>query len=174
MAISIQLAKYLGATVATTTSGKNVEWIKALDADVVIDYKTTDFEEVIQDYDLILDTLGGKVLEKSLRVLKSVGRVISLAGPPDADLAQTLDVSWPLKRITPLISLSIRIKAKKQHVHYSFLSMQPNGRQLANITQLVESGQIVPVIDQVYDFAQIKQALEYSYTSRTKGKINII
>lgn len=171
--IAIQLAKHLGATVATTTSGKNLEWVKALGADVVIDYKTTDFEEVIQDYDLVLDTQGGKVLERSLRVLKKGGRVISLAGPPDEEFAQTLEVIWPLKRITPLLSLPIRIKAKKQQVHYAFLSMQPNGQQLAKITQLVESERIIPVIDQVYDFSQIKQALEHNDTGRAKGKIII-
>lgn len=171
--IAIQLAKYLGATVATTTSTNNIEWVKALGADIVIDYKTTDFENVIQDYDFVLDTQGSKVLEKSLKVLKSGGSVISVAGPPDHNFAKSLEVNWLLKRITSLLSLMVRIKARNNHVNYSFLSMQPDGRQLAEITHLVEKWEIVPVIDQVYDFNQIKLALEYVSTGRAKGKVII-
>lgn len=171
--IAIQLAKHLGATVATTTGTNNVDWVKALGADIVIDYKTTDFEEVIQDYDFVLDTQGGKILEQSLNVLKSGGSVISIAGPPDHNFAKSLEVNWLLKRITPLLSLMVRIKANNHHVNYLFLSMQPDGQQLTEITHLVEKGKIVPVIDQVYDFNQIKQALEYVSTGRAKGKVVI-
>jgi 2-desacetyl-2-hydroxyethyl bacteriochlorophyllide A dehydrogenase len=80
--IAIQLAKYLGATVATTTSTANVEWVKGLGADVVIDYKRDDFATILRDYDVVIDTQGGETLEKSLRVLKPGGKVISVAGPP--------------------------------------------------------------------------------------------
>ena len=171
--IAIQLAKHLGAVVATTTSGKNADWVKALGADIIVDYKTTDFEDVIQDYDVVFDTQGGKTLEKSLHVLKRGGRLISISGPPDSNFAKTINANWLLQWIIPLLSWSIRHKAKKRGIEYSFLFMQPNGNQLAEIAQLVESGAIKPVVDQVYDIANTKQALEYVNTGRAKGKVVI-
>jgi NADPH:quinone reductase-like Zn-dependent oxidoreductase len=79
---AIQLAKHLGATVATTVSAKNAELVKNLGADVIIDYKTQDFETVLSDYDLVLNSQDAKTLEKSLRVLKPGGLLISISGPP--------------------------------------------------------------------------------------------
>ena len=171
--IAIQLAKHLGATVATTTSGKNISWVKALGADIIIDYKSTNFEDMLQDYDVVFDTQGGKTLEKSLTVLKRGGRVISISGQPDRNFAETLDVNFLLKCIIPMLSLPIRRKAKKLGVHYSFLFMQPNGQQLTEITKLVEAEKIKPVIDKIYDFVNIKDALDYVNTGRTKGKVVI-
>ena len=169
--VAIQLAKHLGATVATTTSGKNISWVKALGADIVIDYKTTDFEQEIKDYDVVLDTQGGKILEKSLNVLQRGGRIISIAGPPDRAFAETIKANGLLKCIIPLLSWSIRHKAKKRGISYSFLFMQPNGQQLSEISQLVGTGKINPVVDSVYGFSQVKEALEYINTGRAKGKV---
>lgn len=169
--IAIQLAKYLGATVATTTSGKNIRWVRTLGADIIIDYKTTDFEKEIQNYDVVFDTQGGKILEKSLNVLKPGGKVISISGPPDHAFAEEIDANKLLKTIIPLLSWSIRRKAKQRGIDYSFLFMQPNGNQLAQISKLVEAEHIKPVIDKVYDFTQSKQALEYVNTGRSKGKV---
>jgi NADPH:quinone reductase-like Zn-dependent oxidoreductase len=87
---AIQLAKHLGATVATTTSTANVEWVKSLGADVVIDYKTQDFEEVLRDYDVVLNSQDGKTLEKSLRVLQRGGKLISMSGPPDPEFGRKI------------------------------------------------------------------------------------
>lgn len=169
--IAIQLAKHLGATVATTTSGKNARWVRELGADIIVDYKTTDFEQELKDYDVVLDTQGGKTLEKSLNVLKRGGRLISISGPPDRAFAEAIQVNWLLKCVIPLLSWSIRNKAKKRGVTYSFLFMQPNGQQLSKISQLVEAGKIKPVVDQVYEFIQIKEALQYVNTGRAKGKV---
>ncbi|PTV57816.1 NADP-dependent oxidoreductase [Acinetobacter seifertii] len=169
--IAIQLAKHLGATVATTTSGKNFRWVRELGADIVIDYKTTDFENEIKDFDLVLDTQGGKILEKSLNVLKRGGRVISISGPPDHAFAEAINANWFLKFIIPLLSWSIRNKAKKRGVTYSFLFMKPNGHQLSQISELVEAGKIKPVVDTEYAFSQINEALQYVNTGRTKGKV---
>ena len=88
---AIQLAKHLGATVATTTSTANVEFVKSLGADIVIDYKKEDFEEVLRDYDVVLNSQDGKTLKKSLRVLKPGGKLISISGPPDPEFARSLD-----------------------------------------------------------------------------------
>lgn len=169
--IAIQLAKHLGATVATTTSGKNAQWVKALGADIIIDYKTTDFEQELKDYDVVLDTQGGKILEKSLNVLKRGGRIISISGPPDREFAEAIHANWLLKCIIPLLSWSIRNKAKKKGITYSFLFMQPNGQQLSEISKLVESGNINPIVDKTYAFTEIKNAFQYVNTGRAKGKV---
>lgn len=169
--IAIQLAKSLGATVATTTSTKNSGWVKELGADIIIDYKTTDFEQELKDYDVVLDTQGGKTLEKSLNVLKRGGRLISISGPPDHAFAEAINPNWFLKCVIPMLSWSIRHKAKKRGITYTFLFMQPNGQQLSKITELVEAGKIKPVVDQTYDFIQIKEALQYVNTGRAKGKV---
>ena len=86
--LAIQLAKHVGATVATTTSAANVDLVKRLGADIVIDYKTDDFEKVLSGYDVVLNGLGKDTLEKSLSVLKPGGKLISISGPPDADFAK--------------------------------------------------------------------------------------
>ncbi len=169
--IAIQLAKSLGATVATTTSGKNSGWVKELGADIIIDYKTMDFEQELKDYDVVLDTQGGKTLEKSLNVLKRGGRLISISGPPDHAFAEAINPNWFLKCVIPMLSWSIRHKAKKRGITYTFLFMQPNGQELSKITELVEAGKIKPVVDQTYGFVQIKEALQYVNTGRSKGKV---
>lgn len=169
--IAIQLAKHLGATVATTTSGKNAQWVKALGADIIIDYKTTDFEKELKDYDVVLDTQGGKILEKSLNVLKRGGRIISISGPPDRAFAEAIKANWLLKCVIPLLSWSIRNKAKKRGISYSFLFMQPNGQQLSEISKLVESEKINPIVDKIYTFSEIKDAFQYVNTGRAKGKV---
>ena len=169
--IAIQLAKSLGATVATTTSSKNSSWVKGLGTDIIIDYKTTDFEQELKDYDVVLDTQGGKILEKSLNVLKRGGRLISISGPPDHAFVEVVNPNWFLKCVIPLLSWSIRHKAKKRDISYSFLFMQPNGQQLSEISKLVESGKINPVVDKTYTFSEIKDAFHYVNTGRAKGKI---
>lgn len=169
--IAIQLAKHLGATVATTTSEKNIPWVKALGADTIIDYKTMDFEQELKDYDVVLDTQGGKTLEKSLNVLKRGGRLISISGLPDKNFAEAIKANWFLKCVIPLLSWSIRHKAKKRDISYSFLFMQPNGQQLSEISKLVESGKINPVVDKTYTFSEIKDAFHYVNTGRAKGKV---
>ena len=169
--IAIQLAKSLGATVATTTSSKNSSWVKGLGADIIIDYKTMDFEQELKDYDVVLDTHGGKILEKSLNVLKRGGRLISISGPPDHAFVEVVNPNWFLKCVIPLLSWSIRHKAKKRDISYSFLFMQPNGQQLSEISKLVESGKINPVVDKTYTFSEIKDAFHYVNTGRAKGKI---
>ena len=169
--IAIQLAKSLGAMVATTTSAKNSGWVKELGADIIIDYKTMNFEQEIKDYDVVLDTQGGKTLEKSLHVLKRGGRLISISGPPDHAFAEVINPNWFLKCVIPMLSWSIRHKAKKLGITYSFLFMQPNGQQLSEISKLVESGKINPVVDKTYEFSEIKDAFQYVNTGRAKGKV---
>lgn len=168
---AIQLAKHLGATVATTTSTANIELVKSLGADIVIDYKKEDFEQILQDYDLVLNSQDGKTLEKSLRVLKPGGKLISISGPPDPDFAAEIGAPWYVKLITRLLSSGVRKKAKRLNVGFSFLFMRANGNQLKEITALINSGTIKPVMDKVFPFESIKEAMAYVESGRAKGKV---
>jgi len=169
--IAIQLAKHLGATVATTTSTMNVEWVKRLGADVVIDYRSNDFATVLHDYDVVIDTQGGQTLEKSLRVLKPGGKVISVAGPPDPDFAKEFGANWFLIQAMRVLSLKIRRKAKRRGVTYSFLFMKANGDQLRELGSLIDAGAIRPVVDRVFPFQSTTEALAYVEKGRAKGKV---
>ncbi|MES2797607.1 MAG: NADP-dependent oxidoreductase, partial [Bacteroidota bacterium] len=147
---AIQLAKHLGAFVATTTSEKNRDLVKSLGADLIIDYKTEDFETKLKDYDLVLHSnKDTKILEKSLRILKPGGQVISLTGPPTPEFAAQLGLPWHLKFVTKLLSSGIKKKAEKLGVKFQFLFMKAEGKQLGEITKLIEAGIIKPVIDKV-------------------------
>jgi NADPH:quinone reductase-like Zn-dependent oxidoreductase len=168
---AIQLAKHLGATVATTTSTANVDLVRSLGADVVIDYKKEDFADVLRDYDVVLNSLDKVTLEKSLRVLKPGGQLISISGPPDAAFARTIGASWVLRMVMGALSRGIRAQAKRRQVHYSFLFMRANGGQLAKITSLIDDGVIRPVVDRVFPFASTKEAMAYVEAGRAKGKV---
>jgi len=169
--IAIQLAKHLGATVATTTSADNFELVKSLGADVAIDYKTQDFETILKDYDLVLNSQDEKTLEKSLRILKSGGKVISISGPPDTTFAKEIGLSWFMKTAIFFLSRKVRSQAKKLGVDYSFLFMQANGKQLLEIGKLIETSVIRPVVDKVFPFEQTNEAMSYVSSGRAKGKV---
>jgi NADPH:quinone reductase-like Zn-dependent oxidoreductase len=168
---AIQLAKHLGATVATTTSTANIDLVKRLGADIVIDYKKEDFEKSLHGYDVVLNSLDEETLNKSLRVLKPGGKLISISGPPDPDFAQDIGLPWFVKQVTRLLSYRIRKKAKRHHVSYSFLFMRACGDQLREITALIDAGIIRPVVDRVFPFELTKEALAYVEKGRAKGKV---
>jgi NADPH:quinone reductase-like Zn-dependent oxidoreductase len=170
---AIQLAKHLGAFVATTTSAKNVQLVKDLGADVIIDYKTQDFENILKDYDLVLNSQDQKTLEKSIRILKPSGKVISISGPPDVDFAKKLGLNFFLKAVMFLLSFKTKKLAKKQNVDYSFLFMEASGNQLNEISKLIESGIIKPTVDKIFPFEQTTDALNYVDSGRAKGKVII-
>jgi NADPH:quinone reductase-like Zn-dependent oxidoreductase len=170
---AIQLAKHLGATVATTTGTSNVDWVRALGADTVIDYRTQDFETVIHDYDVVLDSQSGDTLAKSLRVLKPGGIAIGIAGPPDPDFARQLDRRLLLLPVMALLSLKTRRAARRQGVRYSFLFMRASGAQLDKITKLIDSGDLRPILDRTYTFDEARHALAHVEGGRSKGKVVI-
>lgn len=167
---AIQLAKHLGATVATTTSKANVDLVKSLGADVVIDYKTEDFEKVLSGYDVVLNSLDRETLEKSLAVLKPGGKLISISGPPNVAFAKKQHLNWFLQQIMRFLSSVIRRKAKRLGVSYSFVFMRADGQQLSKITSLIEAGVIRPVVDRVFPFGSTNDALAYVDTGRSRGK----
>lgn len=172
--IAIQIAKHIGAKVATTTGTSNLELVKNLGADYIIDYKKEDFADVLNDYDFVLHSNRDKVvLEKSLKILKPTGNLITLTGPPTLEFAKELNLPWYTKLLMKLLSASPKKLAKKLNVNFYFLFMKANGKQLAEITQLIESDIVHPIIDKVYNFEQVNDAMAYVETGRAKGKVVI-
>jgi NADPH:quinone reductase-like Zn-dependent oxidoreductase len=170
---AIQFAKHLGAIVATTTSTGNVELVRRLGADEVVDYRKQEFEQVLRDYDVVLGTLRGDAIEKSIGILKPGGRIVSLVGPLDAAFARARRLNFVLTLVFGLMSWKITRLAKKRDVTYSFLFAHPEGAQLAEIGKLLETGRIQPVIDKVFPFEQAQDALAYLAQGHSKGKVVI-
>jgi len=168
---AIQLAKHLGATVATTTSTANVGLVERLGADIVIDYRKDDFDNVLHDYDVVLHSLDDEALKKSLRVLKPGGRLISISGPPDPDFARQMGKPWILRPATRVLSHGIRTAARRRQVGYSFLFMRASGPQLREIASLIDAGVIEPVVDRVFPFNATNEALAYVDEGHAKGKV---
>ncbi|MGJ5691630.1 zinc-binding dehydrogenase [Streptomyces sp. SID7815] len=170
--IAVQLAKALGAQVATTVSTAKTDLARDLGADVVVDYRTQDFEEVLDGYDVVLDSLGGENLAKSLRVLKPAGTAISVAGPPDPAFARELGLNPFLRLAMTALSFKTRRDAKRHGVTYSFLFMKASGDQLRELTPLIDAGKVRPVVDRVFPFDETLQAMEYVEKGRAKaGKV---
>lgn len=168
--IAIQLAKHLGATVATTASASNMDFVREFGADTVIDYRSQDFEQLLSGYDLVLDSLGGENLEKSLRVLKPGGKAIGIAGPPDPAFAREAGLNPVLRLAIAGLSAGIRRQAKKLSVSYEFLFMRASGDQLRQITALIDNGALRPVVGRVFPFNQTIQALEGLEKGGIRGK----
>ncbi len=169
---AIQLAKHLGAFVATTTSSANAALVKSLGADLVIDYKTQDFATILKEYDVVLHSnRETEVLEKSLKILKPGGTLVSLTGPPTPEFAKEIGLGWHLQMFMSLLSMSVRRKAKKLNVNFKFLFMKAEGIQLSEITKLIEVGKIRPIVDKVFPFEQTNDAMSYVEKGRSKGKV---
>ncbi|MCA0242237.1 MAG: NADP-dependent oxidoreductase [Proteobacteria bacterium] len=171
--VAIQLAKRLGATVATTASAANHSLVKRLGADIVIDYRTEDFESILRDQDVVLHSQDAATLAKSLRVLKRGGQLISISGPPDPAFGQAIGAPLPVRVALRLLSMSARRQAARLGVHYSFLFMRASGEQLREISALIETGHIRPVIDREFSFEATNEALAYVESGRSKGKVVI-
>lgn len=148
---AIQLAKNAGATVITTASEKNHGLLKELGADQVIDYRTTDFSEVLEDIDLVFDTMGGDVQKDSFKVLNKDGRLISIVGQPDEELAKSVAVA-------------------------ESIWLQPDGKQLQEMADLMSAGKVKSIVGHTYPLtaAGVKEAHELSATHHAKGKIVLI
>ena len=147
--LAIQIAKHLGAEVAATTSSANVEMVKNLGADVVIDYKTQKFDEVLSDYDLVLDAMGGEIMNNSFKILKKGGSLISIKGQDTEDLA------------------------KKYEVNFEVFFMWPSGEMLSYLGQLIDDEKLKPVVDRSYSFEEVQEAYDYLQGGHAKGKVVI-
>ena len=169
--MAIQLAKSLGARVATTTSTANVEWVRGLGADEVIDYRQQAFEQVLSGYDVALGTLRGDTVEKSIGILKPGGRLVSLVGPLDAAFGRARQLNFLLVMVFGWMSRKVKRLARRRGADYSFLFVHPDGKQLAALGELLDDGRLRPVIDKVFPFAQAVEALTYLDQGRAKGKV---
>ena len=165
--IAIQYAKAKGAYVYTTTSTSNVKWVKELGADHVIDYKTEDYKNIVKDADIVFDTLGNNYSLEALQVIRQGGKVISIAGPLDEEIAKLFGMA---DYILPE-ELAKLISAK--NAAYKYIFMQPNGAHLNEIKLLVEDEKIKPIIDKVYSFSESIDAFTHLASGRAKGKIVI-
>jgi NADPH:quinone reductase-like Zn-dependent oxidoreductase len=168
---AIQIAKHLGALVAATTSTANVDWVKKLGADVVIDYRKQDFSKLIRDYDVVLDTLGGATLAKSVGVLRAGGKIVSISGPPDPAFAREIGANAVVVFAMFVLSLGIRLRARLRGVSYEFFFMRPSGEQLRELGRLIDAGKLRPVVDRVFPFSQVKAAFDYLEKGHAKGKV---
>lgn len=168
---AIQLAKYFGAYVITNTSTKNVEFVKSLGADEVIDYKAQDFSFVTSDIDLVFDTMGGDTQAKAFAILKRGGTLVSIVGPPTAVFAREFGLGMPMKAIATVLSFWVHLKAALKGVRYVFLFMHPDGEVLQKIAKLIEDGAIKPVIDRVFKFENTDEAIAYVESGRARGKV---
>lgn len=168
--IAIQLAKHLGATVATTASAANHDFVRGLGADIVIDYRADDFERIVSGYDLVLDSLGGENLEKSLRILRPGGKAIGIAGPPDPGFARAAGLNRLLTVAITGLSRTIRTQAAKLGVSYEFLFMEASGSQLAEIAALVDAGVIRPFVGRTVPFDETATELSDLSKGGFRGK----
>ena len=168
---AIQFAKAMGAEVATTTSQKNVEWVKKLGADQVIDYTKDNYKNILKNYDVFFNSVDGEPIENGLAILKPGGHLLSIVGPPDAKFAKKAKLNILFQIITGLLGRKINKLAKKVDVKYNFVFVTPSGSQLEIIKKLIESEKIKPTIDKVFSVEQVKEAFAYQALGRTKGKV---
>jgi len=169
--LAIQLAKELGAEVTTTTSQKNIDLVKSLGADRVIDYHHEDFADILTNYDAVFDTLGGKQLEQAFRIVKPGGQVVSITGLPNERFAKEFNLPRWKQWLFRLATQRLHRLEKQTQVHYRFLYMWPSHPELMVLTRLIESNRLRPVVDRVFPFAELAQALQYSQKGHAQGKI---
>ncbi len=169
----IQLAKHLGATVATTASASSAETVRQLGADIVIDYRSEDFVQRLAEtpVDIVVDTQGGEITSRSFQVLRPGGIVVGIAGTPDPSLADQAGAGPVVKAALSVLSLKVRRQASKLGVRYRFLFIEPDGEALRTIAGLVDDGVIQPVVDRILPFEQTLAALDQLLDGGTRGKV---
>jgi NADPH:quinone reductase-like Zn-dependent oxidoreductase len=145
--LAVQLAKWKGAYVFATASTKNHDLLRDLGLDEPIDYTQQRFENVARNIDIVLDTIGGETQERSWKVLRPGGILVSLVQPPSEERAKALGV------------------------RAAFVAGRPSGAQLAEIAKLIDSGKLAPVIDRILPFSEVRRAHELSKSGHTHGKI---
>ena len=170
---AIQLAKHIGAEVWTTTSGKNLEFVKSLGADHAINYQDEDFEKRVNNLDVVFDTLGGDSLDRSFAITRPNGWVVSIAGSPDYRNAEEMGLDILRSLLLRVVGLRVNSRARRAGVNYRFIFMKPLGEELAQIAALISEGVIKPVVDRIFPISECQSAIEYSASGRARGKIVI-
>jgi NADPH:quinone reductase-like Zn-dependent oxidoreductase len=168
---AIQLAKHLGATVTTTASARNHALVRSLGADVIVDYKTIRFDDVVRDQDMVFDTQGGDTLLRSFTCVKAGGVVVTVGGVPDAKFARAWGLSLPMQWALAFMTRKITRRARQRPARFEYWFMKTSGEQLAAIAQLVENGVIRAVVDKTYPLDAAPEALAYVESGRAAGKV---
>jgi alcohol dehydrogenase len=169
---TIQIAKLLGAHVATTASPRGEALVKRLGADVMIDYTCERFEDKLSGYDCAFDLLGGDTLARLWSVLKPGGHVVSIAGVPEPVTAhKDLGRGAGLAALFWVASLTTRLRFARHHLSYRYLFMHPSGTDLDYLASLIDAGKLEVVIDRAFPFAEAKEAMAYLETGHAKGKV---
>lgn len=171
--LAIQLAKHIGAYVITTTSSKNVDWVRQLGADEVIDYTKQDLEKVVSEVDFVFDTLGNEHTIRSVKLLKNGGTLMCILGHFDDQTLKELKISKILRNLSALRERKLFRAIKEKNIFYRHIFSYPSKEKLDHLTSLIESEQIRPVVDRIYSFDQAIEALKYLETERAKGKVVI-
>lgn len=170
---AIQLAKHLGAHVTTTAGARSHALVKSLGAEVAIDYRTTRFEEVARDQDVVLDTQAGDTLLRSFQAVKPGGVVVTVGGRPDGKFARAWGLSLPLVWLLGFLNRKVDRLAKEKSVRFEYLFMRPSGEQLEEIAALVDQGVIEPILDRTFPFEAAADAISYVESGRAVGKVVI-
>ena len=145
--LAVQLAKERGAQVIGTASARNHDFLRKLGAEQIIDYKTVRFEEAVQPVDVVIDTMGGEIQERSWKVLKRGGVLVSIVSPPSAEIATA------------------------HGVRQAFVLTQPNAGQLAEIAKLVDADKLKAIVETIMPLSDATRAQEVSERGHTRGKI---
>lgn len=148
---AVQLARCAGAFVIGTASTKNMGFLSELRVDNIIDYKAVRFDDVVNDVDVVLDTVGGETLNRSVRVLKTGGRLISIVEEPSLDV----------------------LKEASEHdiIRPTYFIVQPNRIQLTRIGNLIDAGHITPIVDRIFPLSDVREAYEGGKGTHTHGKM---
>ncbi|HOX19579.1 MAG TPA: NADP-dependent oxidoreductase [Gemmatimonadales bacterium] len=170
---AIQLAKHLGAHVTTTAGARNHALVKSLGADVAIDYRTTPFETIARDQDVILDTQGGETLLRSIKAVRPGGVVVTIGGRPNGKFARAWGLSLPLVWILGMLNHKVDRLARERAVRFEYLFMHANGEQLESIGALVDQGVIKPILDKTFPLESAAEAISYVESGRAVGKVVI-
>lgn len=170
---AIQLARHLGAQVATTAGARNHALVKSLGADVAIDYRTTLFEEVARDQDVVLDTQAGDTLHRSFEAVRPGGVVVTIGGRPDGKFARAWGLSLPLVWILGFLNRKVDRLAREKGVRFEYLFMRASGEQLEKIGALVDQGVVRPVLDRTFPLGAAAEAVSYVESGRVVGKVVI-
>jgi alcohol dehydrogenase len=168
---AVQYARHLGLHVTTTTSSKNVDFVRSLGADSVIAYDRENYLEHGDGYDIVYDMLGGAFTVDAFKVVKRGGTVISLSGPPDRDFARREGAGMLVRVAVWLMGRKVYAASEKAEAAYCWFFTESNGEQLRDIAALIDRGAIKPVIDREFAFERLPEALSYLEAGRARGKV---
>jgi alcohol dehydrogenase len=170
---AIQLAKRLGADVSTTASPSGEALVRSLGADRVVDYTAQAFQDVLHGVDSGLDLIGGDTLDQMFSIMKRGGKIVSVAGVPEPQMALK-DLGGRRRLLAAalwFISLSIRARARRAGVAYRYLLTHASGEDLMHLADLIDQGKLKVIVDKAFPFAEIADAMAYLEGGRAKGKV---